>query len=72
MHEYDRCCSQDFGGSHYHCAHCGQVSGMQGHYGRKKEGDTRDSRVRCSNQKPDRDGWGFYCPPGHTCVEAPS
>lgn len=26
------CCDQDFGGSHYHCGHCGEVSSMQGHY----------------------------------------
>lgn len=27
----DRCCDEDFGGSHYHCAYCRGVSGMQGH-----------------------------------------
>lgn len=26
------CCSQDYGGSHYHCARCGAVTGMYGHY----------------------------------------
>ena len=27
-----RCCEEDFGGSHYHCGHCGEVSGMYGHF----------------------------------------
>lgn len=27
----DRCCEEDFGGSHYHCAKCGKVGGMYGH-----------------------------------------
>lgn len=27
-----RCCEEDYGGSHYHCANCGEVSGMYGHY----------------------------------------
>lgn len=28
----DRCCNQDYGGSHYHCSNCGAVTGMLGHY----------------------------------------
>lgn len=28
--EPERCCDQDYGGSHYHCGGCGQVSGMMG------------------------------------------
>lgn len=27
----DRCCPEDYGGSHYHCANCGEVSSMFGH-----------------------------------------
>lgn len=30
--EHERCCDQDYGGSHYHCANCGLVSSMFGHY----------------------------------------
>lgn len=26
-----RCCKDDFGGSHYHCAVCGMVCGSHGH-----------------------------------------
>lgn len=34
-----RCCDQDFGGSHYHCGNCGQVSSMYGHsYGEDADG----------------------------------
>lgn len=25
--------SRDYGGSHYHCSNCGEVSSCQGHYG---------------------------------------
>lgn len=28
--EEGECCSEDDGGSHYHCGGCGRVSGMQG------------------------------------------
>lgn len=28
----DRCCDQDYGGSHYHCGRCGEVASMMGHY----------------------------------------
>jgi hypothetical protein len=28
----DRCCSEDYGGSHYHCARCQEVCGSHGHY----------------------------------------
>ena len=35
-----RCCDQDFGGSHYHCARCGAVTGMYGHWeGGRFDGD---------------------------------
>ena len=27
-----RCCDKDFGGSHYHCGNCGEVSSMLGHF----------------------------------------
>lgn len=27
-----RCCPEDWGGSHYHCAGCNGVTGMYGHY----------------------------------------
>jgi len=27
----ERCCDEDYGGSHYHCAKCGGVCGMMGH-----------------------------------------
>lgn len=27
-----RCCEEDWGGSHYHCGECGEVTGMYGHY----------------------------------------
>lgn len=26
-----RCCEEDWGGSHYHCGQCGEVTGMYGH-----------------------------------------
>lgn len=26
------CCEKDYGGSHYHCGHCGEVTGMYGHF----------------------------------------
>ncbi len=26
----NRCCIEDFGGSHYHCAKCNRVTGMMG------------------------------------------
>jgi len=28
----ERCCAEDFGGSHYHCGNCNAVTGMYGHY----------------------------------------
>ena len=27
-----KCCDEDYGGSHYHCAQCGEVTGMMGHF----------------------------------------
>lgn len=27
-----RCCDDDFGGSHYHCGSCGEVSSSMGHW----------------------------------------
>lgn len=35
----ERCCDEDFGGSHYHCSQCNAVTGMMGHW------------VRASNQR---------------------
>ncbi len=32
MTGWRRCCEEDWGGSHYHCAGCGAVTGMYGHY----------------------------------------
>ncbi len=26
------CCDEDYGGSHYHCGHCREVTSMMGHY----------------------------------------
>jgi hypothetical protein len=28
---HERCCDEDYGGSHYHCARCGAACGMMGH-----------------------------------------
>lgn len=38
MSSFDRCCPEDFGGTHWHCGYCGCVSGYQGHVG--KNGNT--------------------------------
>ncbi len=70
----NRCCEQDFDGSHYHCAHCGQVSSMQGHY---MSEDIGKGFEICINTKRDttrtNDGriltMGFCCPKGHTCKD---
>jgi hypothetical protein len=69
--EPEPCCAEDYGGSHYHCAHCGKVSSMYGHYGDPKAYHA----PICANTKPGQmrteDGRtitiGFCCPVGHTC-----
>ena len=45
----DPCCPDDFGGSHYHCAYCGCVCGMMGHWGH------HDPRYYCTpmDQRPE-------------------
>lgn len=69
-HPEQRCCAEDFGGSHYHCAHCGQVAGMQGHY---FDENREEGRVICPNAtRTQIEGGvvlGFCCPAGHTCSE---
>lgn len=56
MQGRDRCCDQDYGGSHYHCGNCGKASSMLGHY----IGKVSDKRMSEILDKPI--GWsGFTC-----------
>lgn len=53
-----RCCEEDMGGSHYHCAGCGAAGGMYGHY------------VKITNHPPYA-SWGKNVPlpyEGFTCA----
>jgi hypothetical protein len=70
----ERCCEEDFGGSHYHCAHCGQVSSMQGHYGDPTAYQRPICQHTTASTHRTSDGRtitiGFCCPEGHTCAKA--
>lgn len=49
------CCDEtDFGGSHYHCAHCNGVTGMYGHM---SGGAFRDGKFRKHAER-------HFCCPG--------
>ncbi len=49
----NRCCIEDFGGSHYHCAKCNRVTGVMG-CGKKDELcnalHVADTEVDCSRE----------------------
>lgn len=43
--------SRNWGGSHWHCANCGLISGYQGHWKGRFDNVTAETH------------WGFECPP---------
>lgn len=57
-----RCCEEDYGGSHYHCARCDGVTGMYGHMTTLKPGDkwAKDRAAQLGVSLPFR---GFTCDP---------
>lgn len=45
----ERCCDEDYGGSHYHCTRCGAVTSMMGHYSK----DECEDSISLGHDRPE-------------------